>query len=160
MGTELNERLFTQNTSRVQLSRDQRQHIADTKGNLNIGLSRIVSLLGQFETPWNVKTSCHGLYKRSSTVEVDDTPFSATIHHNQTLCITYESEIMLSLALLSLLGVASAQQAGTLQSETHPKMSWSKCSSGGSCSTAQGEVVIDSNWRWVHNGMPPLSYCF
>ncbi|AEO64066.1 glycoside hydrolase family 7 protein [Thermothielavioides terrestris NRRL 8126] len=30
-------------------------------------------------------------------------------------------------------------------------MSWQKCSSGGSCTTVQGEVVIDSNWRWVHD---------
>ncbi|KAH7312629.1 putative cellulose 1, 4-beta-cellobiosidase [Stachybotrys elegans] len=57
---------------------------------------------------------------------------------------------MYTLALLSLLAVARAQKAGTLQSETHPKMSWSRCTSGGSCSSTQGEVVIDANWRWVH----------
>lgn len=68
---------------------------------------------------------------------------------------------MLTLALLSILGAASAQKAGTLQSETHPKLSWSQCSSGGSCSTTQGEVVIDSNWRWVHNGtsLTGSDYC-
>lgn len=54
-------------------------------------------------------------------------------------------------ALGALLGAAAAQQVGTQQTETHPKMSWQKCSSGGSCSTVQGEVTIDSNWRWVHD---------
>jgi cellulose 1,4-beta-cellobiosidase len=58
---------------------------------------------------------------------------------------------MLTLAFLSMLAVARAQKAGTMQSETHPKLSWSKCTSGGSCSTTSGEVVIDSNWRWLHD---------
>ena len=29
-------------------------------------------------------------------------------------------------------------------------MSWSTCSSGGSCSTKQGSIVVDANWRWLH----------
>lgn len=45
---------------------------------------------------------------------------------------------------------AYAQQAGTLQTETHPKLSWSNCASG-SCTTRNAEVVIDSNWRWLHD---------
>jgi cellulose 1,4-beta-cellobiosidase len=53
-------------------------------------------------------------------------------------------------AIAALMAVATAQQVGTDMAETHPKMSWSKCSSGGSCSTVQGEVVLDSNWRWLH----------
>ncbi|KAJ2904128.1 cellobiohydrolase I [Zalerion maritima] len=53
--------------------------------------------------------------------------------------------------LAVLVASAAAQQAGTEQSETHPSMSWKQCSSGGSCTTVQGSVVIDSNWRWVHN---------
>jgi cellulose 1,4-beta-cellobiosidase len=55
-------------------------------------------------------------------------------------------------ALLSVLAVASAQQVGTQTPETHPKITWSKCSSGGSCTTTNAEVVIDSNWRWLHAG--------
>ena len=59
---------------------------------------------------------------------------------------------MLSKTLaLALLGTALAQQAGKETTETHPKMTWSKCSSGGSCSSQSGEVTIDSNWRWVHD---------
>jgi cellulose 1,4-beta-cellobiosidase len=54
-------------------------------------------------------------------------------------------------ALAALLGVAAAQQVGTQTTETHPKMTWSKCSSGGSCTTVNGEVTIDANWRWVHD---------
>ncbi|KAI2780600.1 glycoside hydrolase family 7 protein [Daldinia loculata] len=58
---------------------------------------------------------------------------------------------MLSLAVsAALLGLASAQQVGTQQTETHPKLSWKKCTSGGSCTQTNAEVTIDSNWRWLH----------
>ncbi|KAI0110245.1 glycoside hydrolase family 7 protein [Daldinia grandis] len=58
---------------------------------------------------------------------------------------------MLSLAVsAALLGLASAQQVGKEQSETHPKLSWKKCTSGGSCTQTNAEVTIDSNWRWLH----------
>ncbi|KFA53816.1 hypothetical protein S40293_01693, partial [Stachybotrys chartarum IBT 40293] len=59
-------------------------------------------------------------------------------------------ENMYSLALLSLLAVAKAQKAGTNTAETHPRLTWSRCTSGGSCTSTNGEVVIDSNWRWLH----------
>ncbi|KAK4118531.1 glycoside hydrolase family 7 protein [Parathielavia appendiculata] len=54
-------------------------------------------------------------------------------------------------AALPLMSLATAQQVGKQQTETHPKMTWKKCSSGGSCTTVNGEVVIDSNWRWLHD---------
>ncbi|KAK4206218.1 glycoside hydrolase [Rhypophila decipiens] len=53
-------------------------------------------------------------------------------------------------ASFMLAALAAGQQVGTQQSETHPKLTWKKCSSNGSCSTVNGEVVIDSNWRWLH----------
>lgn len=57
-----------------------------------------------------------------------------------------------SIALLSgLLAAVSGQQVGTNQAETHPSMSWQKCTSKTSCTTQSGKVVIDSNWRWVHS---------
>ncbi|KAF7559132.1 hypothetical protein G7046_g5021 [Stylonectria norvegica] len=56
---------------------------------------------------------------------------------------------MYTIAFLSLLAGAAAQQVGTSQAETHPKLTWKKCTSS-SCTTVNGEVVIDSNWRWVH----------
>jgi len=51
----------------------------------------------------------------------------------------------------SLLAVARGQQVGTQQSETHPSMTWEKCTSASSCTSQSGEVVIDANWRWVHD---------
>ncbi|KFH41332.1 Exoglucanase-like protein [Hapsidospora chrysogenum ATCC 11550] len=56
---------------------------------------------------------------------------------------------MYALALAAILAVARAQKAGTLQSETHPRLSWSECTSSG-CQNKNGEVVIDANWRWLH----------
>ncbi|KAG5336289.1 hypothetical protein C0989_012299 [Termitomyces sp. Mn162] len=57
------------------------------------------------------------------------------------------------LALISLayLAVVHAQQVGTNTAETHPSLSWQKCTTGGGCTTSSGSVVIDANWRWVHN---------
>nr|AAW27920.1 cellobiohydrolase precursor [Thermoascus aurantiacus var. levisporus] len=48
------------------------------------------------------------------------------------------------------LAAARAQQAGTVTAENHPSLTWQQCSSGGSCTTQNGKVVIDANWRWVH----------
>lgn len=54
-------------------------------------------------------------------------------------------------ALALFASLAAAQQVGTEQTETHPKMSWSRCTGSGSCSSVSAEVVIDANWRWLHN---------
>ncbi|KAL2195598.1 glycoside hydrolase family 7 protein [Corynascus similis CBS 632.67] len=54
-------------------------------------------------------------------------------------------------ATLPLMGLATAQLAGDLQAETHPKITWSKCSGPGSCTTVDASVVIDANWRWLHD---------
>lgn len=53
--------------------------------------------------------------------------------------------------LSSLLASAGAQQVGTQTTETHPKLTWQKCSSGGSCQSVNSEVTIDANWRWLHS---------
>jgi cellulose 1,4-beta-cellobiosidase len=58
---------------------------------------------------------------------------------------------MLLLATLSLLATAKAQLVGTSTPETHPKLTWQKCTGAGSCSNVNGEVVIDANWRWIHD---------
>ncbi|RKU45105.1 CENP-B protein 1 [Coniochaeta pulveracea] len=55
----------------------------------------------------------------------------------------------LGAALTGLVAVATAQQVGTNDAETHPKVTWQKCTAS-SCSNVNGEVVIDSNWRWTH----------
>lgn len=53
-------------------------------------------------------------------------------------------------AISALLVAVRAQQTCDLTAETHPSMTWSKCSTGGSCTTVDGSVVIDANWRWTH----------
>ncbi|KAG6844935.1 hypothetical protein H0H87_002268 [Tephrocybe sp. NHM501043] len=58
------------------------------------------------------------------------------------------------LALISLayLAVVHAQQAGTNTAETHPSLSWQKCTKSGGCTSGgSGGVALDANWRWVHN---------
>ncbi|KAF6806545.1 exoglucanase 1 precursor [Colletotrichum sojae] len=52
--------------------------------------------------------------------------------------------------LLAAVAAVTAQQAGTQQTETHPKLTWQKCTAS-SCSNVNGEVVIDANWRWLHD---------
>jgi len=46
--------------------------------------------------------------------------------------------------------VVFGQHAGHQTSEFHPKMSIQQCTKSGGCQTEQGEVTIDSNWRWTH----------
>ncbi|AEO58824.1 glycoside hydrolase family 7 protein [Thermothelomyces thermophilus ATCC 42464] len=58
---------------------------------------------------------------------------------------------ILTLVATVFVGKAAAQQVGTYTTETHPRMTWQRCSSGGSCTSVKGELVIDSNWRWVHD---------
>lgn len=54
-------------------------------------------------------------------------------------------------AISALVAAVKAQQACTLTTETKPSLSWSTCTSAGSCTSTSGSVVIDSNWRWVHD---------
>jgi hypothetical protein len=54
--------------------------------------------------------------------------------------------------LFSALAVAAnAQQVGTQKPETHPSLTWQKCTAAGSCTQQSGSVVIDANWRWLHS---------
>ncbi|KAI1334962.1 glycoside hydrolase family 7 protein [Xylariaceae sp. FL0016] len=59
--------------------------------------------------------------------------------------------LLTALSVSSLAGLVSSQAVGTQQTETHPKLTWKKCSSGGSCTSVSGEVTIDANWRWLHS---------
>ncbi|KAI0454790.1 cellulose 1,4-beta-cellobiosidase [Xylaria acuta] len=54
-------------------------------------------------------------------------------------------------AIAALVATAKAQCAASLTTETHPALTWQQCSAGGSCSNVNGKVVVDSNWRWVHD---------
>jgi cellulose 1,4-beta-cellobiosidase len=51
----------------------------------------------------------------------------------------------------TLLATARAQQVGTYTAETHPSLTWETCTSSSDCTTVDGSVVIDANWRWVHD---------
>lgn len=54
-------------------------------------------------------------------------------------------------AALPLMSLATAQQVGKQQTETHPKITWKKCTGKASCTSVSTEVTIDANWRWLHD---------
>jgi len=49
------------------------------------------------------------------------------------------------------LAVVISQQVGTNTAENHPSLSIQECTGKGQCSTQQGKVVLDANWRWLHS---------
>lgn len=67
-------------------------------------------------------------------------------------CYSQMASFQMYKALLfsSILTAVQAQKVGTQQAEDHPSLTWQTCNSGGSCTTVNGEVVIDANWRWLH----------
>ena len=54
------------------------------------------------------------------------------------------------LLVLALATMSSAQQVGTQQTETHPTLSVSSCTTSAGCKAETKDVVLDSNWRWTH----------
>jgi cellulose 1,4-beta-cellobiosidase len=57
-----------------------------------------------------------------------------------------------TIALISLfVSIARSQQVGTLTAEVHPALTWQTCTAGGACTTNNGKIVLDSNWRWLHS---------
>lgn len=54
-----------------------------------------------------------------------------------------------TLASSLLAAVASGQQIGTQLAEVHPALPVEQCTASG-CTTLDTSVVLDSNWRWVH----------
>ncbi|TGZ84059.1 glycoside hydrolase [Ascodesmis nigricans] len=69
---------------------------------------------------------------------------------------------MLSSVILGLLLplLSSAQLVGTNTPEQHPSISFATCSTGGSCTVQQSSVVLDSNWRWAHQGTSGSTNCY
>lgn len=55
------------------------------------------------------------------------------------------------LILSALAAKAYGQQAGTLTTETHPALPMQSCAAGGTCTTLNTKIVLDSNWRWLHD---------
>ncbi|KAF7365259.1 Glucanase [Mycena venus] len=66
------------------------------------------------------------------------------------------------LVLAALLPVVLSQLAGTNIPETHPSLTWQKCTGTGgtSCTTQSASIVIDSNWRWLHEGVSGTTNCY
>lgn len=58
---------------------------------------------------------------------------------------------MFPLIALSLISGAAAQGVGSNTAESHPPLTWSRCTTAG-CEEVAAEIVIDANWRWTHNG--------
>lgn len=53
-------------------------------------------------------------------------------------------------AIAAIAAVASAQQIGTNTQEQHLSISMQECHTG-VCENGNASVVIDGNWRWLHN---------
>jgi cellulose 1,4-beta-cellobiosidase len=51
--------------------------------------------------------------------------------------------------VFSLIAVVSAQNAGEVQTEQHPQLNYGDCDAS-SCTSTTGGVVLDANWRWLH----------
>ncbi|KAJ7114331.1 family 7 putative glycoside hydrolase [Mycena epipterygia] len=66
------------------------------------------------------------------------------------------------LVIAALLPVALSQLAGTNTPEVHPAMTWQKCTGTGgtSCTTQSSSIVLDSNWRWLHDGVSGDTNCY
>jgi cellulose 1,4-beta-cellobiosidase len=59
---------------------------------------------------------------------------------------------MLSFVILSIcLSLVLSQNIGTNTAENHPALTVQQCTSKNNCQSQPGFVVIDSNWRWIHN---------
>ena len=56
----------------------------------------------------------------------------------------------LAVLAAALVAGVRAQQVCPLTTETHPTLQWSQCTAPGSCTTVNGAVTVDANWRWLH----------
>ncbi|CAK4477771.1 unnamed protein product [Aphanomyces euteiches] len=52
--------------------------------------------------------------------------------------------------LAAMVAFSNAQQVGTLTPEIHPSLPSQTCTASG-CTTQNTKIVLDSNWRWLHN---------
>jgi len=50
-----------------------------------------------------------------------------------------------------------AQKIGSLKDESHPTLTVQECTLKGGCATQTKSVVIDSNWRWIHEKEKPIN---
>nr|AEI71804.1 endoglucanase I [Trichoderma longibrachiatum] len=57
----------------------------------------------------------------------------------------------LTTAMLALVRLVAAQQPGTSTPEVHPKLTTYKCTTSGGCVAQDTSVVLDWNYRWMHD---------
>ncbi|CAA7271268.1 unnamed protein product [Cyclocybe aegerita] len=65
----------------------------------------------------------------------------------------------LALISFAFTSIVVGQLVGTYETEIHPRVTWQRCTRGGSCQTVQGSIVLDANWRWVH-GRTGYTNCY
>ncbi|KAF8312221.1 glycoside hydrolase, partial [Clavulina sp. PMI_390] len=53
--------------------------------------------------------------------------------------------------LSSLVASVFGQQIGQYTAEVNPAITWQSCTKSGGCSTVQGSITLDANYRWLHN---------
>ncbi|KAG8869156.1 hypothetical protein FRB97_001563, partial [Tulasnella sp. 331] len=95
-------------------------------------------------------------YLKPRFLEDSPPPIKDSLHQAHKPQLTCSSigppmpNMLKSMALLSvsLFAVVKGQGIGTNQAETHPSLSWSKCTTSGGCVSSAGSVVLDANWRW------------
>lgn len=56
-----------------------------------------------------------------------------------------------ALTAFTYLAMVAAQQAGTNTAENHPTLTSQQCTKSGGCKNLSTKVVLDSNWRWLHD---------
>jgi len=59
--------------------------------------------------------------------------------------------LFIGFLVFSLISGISSQLFGTSLSEVHPRLTWQSCTRSSGCTTqTNGAIVLDANWRWVH----------
>jgi cellulose 1,4-beta-cellobiosidase len=48
------------------------------------------------------------------------------------------------------LGFVTSQQPGNLEQEGNPTITLKECTNAGGCTSKQAKLVLDANWRWIH----------
>jgi hypothetical protein len=102
-----------------------------------------------FSPPWET------IYIYITPSRLKDILFSTQTAVSIDQHLTMFSKIALA---SSVLAVARAQQIGTYTAEVHPALTWETCTSSG-CTTVDGSVTIDANWRWTH-GIGTSTNCY
>ncbi|KDR74830.1 hypothetical protein GALMADRAFT_70232 [Galerina marginata CBS 339.88] len=52
---------------------------------------------------------------------------------------------------LAFSSITWGQLVGTYTAESHPALPFQRCTKSGCTTVSSGQVVLDSNWRWVHS---------